>query len=224
MPCFDSPISSSKLSDSECAGSVENRSTFCFGFACANASANAAAAVVLPTPPFPPKITIFLSTLIVIPNQLPNLLEIINSAHFLRLERHIMKLEPAKFGLNLLHPRLLVPHARVTVWTTCMLVLDSIHDQIAHHTLLAQQLKIPFCLTHSHRFRNRHERKTRLLRIVKQLAHSRDTLVEIAKENINLVGNRLATRKLGHDVTMLVAHQIERLHDARKHFRQPQQA
>src|ERR1043166_1782860 len=168
MPCFDSPISSSKLSDNECAGSVENTSTFCFGLTCANASANAAAAVVLPTPPLPPKITIFLSTSIVIPDRLPNLLQLIDTAHLSCLEWHMMKLEPAKFLLDLLQPRLLTAHARMTILTPLMLLFDTIHDQIAHrHTLLAQQLQIPFRFAHSHRFRNRYKCKTRLLRIVK---------------------------------------------------------
>src|SRR5690242_19892478 len=225
MPCFDSPISSSKLSASECAGSVENTSTFCFGLARANASANAAAAVVFPTPPFPPKITIFLSILMVIPDRFSHLLQLINSTHFSRLQRHLMKLEPAKLLLNLFQPRLLTSHARVTVRTTVVLLLDTIHDQIAHrYTLLAQQLQVPFRFAHSHRFRNRHQRETRLLGIMKQLAHSRDSLVQIVQKNIDLISHRFATRKVSHDVTMFVAHQIERLHDARKNFRQTQQA
>src|SRR4030095_9724544 len=54
-PFLSGPTFTAKLSDKECAGSVENISTRFFRSFAARESAKAAAAVVFPTPPLPPK-------------------------------------------------------------------------------------------------------------------------------------------------------------------------
>src|SRR5687768_2847119 len=110
-----------------------------------------------------------------------------------------------------------------TELATLMFLFHAINDQIAYwNTLLTQQLEISFRFANTHRFRNSHERKPRLILVVKQRADRFDSLADIAEEKINLVRDRFATRKVGHDVPVLVAHQVERFHHAIKNLRQAQ--
>ena len=78
-----------------------------------------------------------------------------------------------------------------------MLLLDSIHDQIPHrHTLLGEQRAISFRFTNTHRLRNRHERKTRLLWIVKHRPHGLNSLIQITQEDIDFIRNNPAPSKM----------------------------
>src|SRR5829696_1978495 len=135
-----------------------------------------------------------------------------------------MNFQIAKLRGNFVNPWTLRPNTCLTIRTAFMLLLDSIHYEISHgYTLLPQQREISLCLSNTHRFRNRNERKTRLLLVMKQLTHRLDPLAQIPQEDIHFVGDRSAPRKMSDDVAMLVAHQIQRLHHSIKHLRQTQQ-
>src|ERR1044071_10085632 len=121
-----------------------------------------------------------------------------------------MNFQITKRWPNPFDPRTLRLSTRAAIITRTMLLLDTINNQILNrHTLLGEQLKIPLRFENTHRLRNRDERKTRLLLIVKHCTHGLNSLTQISEEDINFIRNYTPPRKMRNDVSMLLTHQIQ---------------